>query len=57
MRYAVRDSNRIASNGGITDTPFLTVTPLPTFYTLMQGIDGTIYHLRMMGSVWEIYSH
>ncbi len=27
-----------------------------SFYALMQGIDGTIYHLRMMGNVWEVYS-
>ena len=25
-------------------------------YTLMEGIDGTIYHMIAMGSVWEIYS-
>ena len=31
-------------------------TGLHSFYALMQGIDGTIYHLRMMGNAWEVYS-
>jgi hypothetical protein len=25
-------------------------------YTLLAGIDGTIYHLRATGSVWEVYA-
>ncbi len=29
---------------------------LHSFYTLMQGVDGTIYHLRVMGNVWQVYS-
>jgi hypothetical protein len=26
------------------------------YYTLLQGIDGTVYHLIASGSVWEVYS-
>jgi hypothetical protein len=27
-----------------------------SFFTLIQGIDGTIYHLTAMGAVWEVYA-
>ena len=26
------------------------------YYTLLRGIDGTIYHLTATGSVWEVYA-
>jgi hypothetical protein len=26
------------------------------YYTLLQGIDGTIYNLIASGGVWEVYA-
>ncbi|MCP4542999.1 MAG: hypothetical protein GY832_38270 [Chloroflexi bacterium] len=30
-------------------------TGMHNYYTLLRGIDGTIYHLTATGSVWEVY--
>jgi len=33
-----------------------TGTGMHSYFTLIQGIDGTIYHLTATGSVWEVYT-